>query len=81
MKRSTLKLSIGAAAVLFGRADAVSARVGTDFWLETITTTDETLLEALGAQQVATLTAQGAALDNAEAVDYLRAETEAALRV
>ena len=69
-----------AAAVLIGRADSLSARVGTHIWLEIITATDAALLEALGEQRVATLAAQGAAFDNPEAVVYLRAQTEAVLR-
>ena len=65
------------AAVLIGKADAISAPVGlvgTDWWLEPVARTEATLVARLGEQQFAvTFAAEGAALENAEAVAYLRA--------
>jgi len=67
------------AAVLFGKSDAMAGRWGLDWSLEMLAATEVALLEALGEQQVATLAARGAALDNADAVTYLRAEAGRAL--
>jgi tetratricopeptide (TPR) repeat protein len=68
------------AAVLFGKADALSPRMAGIAWAhEMLEATDVALLEALGEQQLATLTARGAALDNDDAVTYLRAQADAAL--
>ena len=50
-----------------------------DWILEMLAATDATLREALGEQQVATLTARGAALDITDAVAYLHAEADRAL--
>ena len=68
------------AAVLFGKSDTMTQRGGAlDSTLELLAATDAALLEALGEQQVATLTAHGAALDLTDAVAYLRAEADRAL--
>jgi tetratricopeptide (TPR) repeat protein len=67
------------AAVLFGKSDAMTERWGPDWTLEMLAATDVTLREALGEQQVATLAAQGAALDLAGAVAYLHAEADRTL--
>ena len=67
------------AAVLFGKADAMTERWGPDWTLEMLAATDAALLEALGEQQVATLAARGAALDITDAVAYLHAEADRAL--
>ena len=70
-------------AVLFGRADASTAeRLRIDWidWIvELLAATDAALLETLGEQQVATLAEQGAALETADAVAYLRAEADRVL--
>ena len=70
---------LDSAAVLIGFADAMSPRVGAAWVLEMVAATDATLLEALGERQVATLAAQGAALELVDAVAYLRAEADRAL--
>jgi len=67
------------AAVLFGKSDAMAQRWGLDWSLEMLTATEVALLEALGEQQVATLAAQGAALDITDTVAYLHAEADRAL--
>ena len=69
------------AAVVFGKANAIQERWGADTTLEMLAATDAALLEALGEQQVATLAAQGAALDITDAVAYLHAEADRALDV
>lgn len=69
------------AAVLVGKADAMTtARSGPDWATNLGTATDAALLEALGEQEVAALAARGAALENADAVAYLRAQTESVLQ-
>jgi tetratricopeptide (TPR) repeat protein len=68
-----------AAAVLFGKADAIQERWGPDTTLEMLAATDTALLEILGEQQVVTLAARGAALDITDAVAYLRTEADRAL--
>ena len=68
------------AAVLFGKADAMTTRSGPDWALDMVTATDAALLEALGEQQAAALAARGAALEFADAVAYLRAQAESILR-
>ena len=67
------------AAVLFGKSAAIQERWGPDTTLELLAATDTALRESLGEQQVATLTAQGAALDITDAVAYLHAEADRAL--
>ena len=67
------------AAVLFGKANALQERWGSDTTLEMLAATDAALLETLGEQQVATLANRGAALDNTDAVAYLHAEADRAL--
>ncbi len=67
------------AAVLFGKAHAMTERWVPDWTLEMLAETDAALLEALGEQQVTTLTARGAALDMTDAVAYLHTETDRAL--
>jgi hypothetical protein len=52
-----------------------------DWILEMKAATDAALLEALSEQQVATLVASGATLDDTDAVAYLRAEADQALAV
>ncbi len=60
------------AAVLFGKADTLSPRMVSAAWgHKLLQATDTALLETLGEQHLATLTAQGAALDNDEAVAYM----------
>ena len=68
------------AAVLFGKADTMAKRKGTAWDLEMLAATDAALLETLGEQHLATLAERGAALEMAEAVAYLRAEADQALR-
>jgi predicted ATPase/class 3 adenylate cyclase len=68
------------AAVLFGRADAMTARNGPDWFLPLLAATDAALLEALGEQQASALAARGAALEYADAVAYLRAQAESVLQ-
>jgi len=63
------------AAVLLGSADSL---VGTPigWWRESLDKTWADLLEMLGAQQLATLAARGAALSPVDAVAYLHAHTD-----
>jgi predicted ATPase len=68
------------AAVLVGKADAMTARSGPDWSTEIETATDAALLEALDEQQLAALTARGAALENADAVVYLCAQAKSVLQ-
>jgi tetratricopeptide (TPR) repeat protein len=67
------------AAVIFAKANTIQQRWGADSTREMLAATDTALLEALGDQQMATLTARGAALDNTDAVAYLHAEADRAL--
>ena len=67
------------ASVLVGKANAIQERWGPPATLELLAATDAALRESLGEQQVATLTAQGAALDITDAVAYLHAEADRAL--
>ena len=67
------------AAVVLGNANAITERWVPDWIVEIGAATDATLLETLGEQQVATLTARGAALDITDAFAYLRAEADRAL--
>ena len=67
------------AAVLLGKANSMTERWVPDWTVEMGVATDATLREALGEQQVATLTARGAALDIIDAFAYLRAEADRAL--
>jgi hypothetical protein len=62
------------AAVLTGKADTMAGRIQTSWWIEMLAATDARLLEVFGERQVAILAAQGAALDNADAVAYLRTQ-------
>jgi hypothetical protein len=68
------------AAVLIGKSDAMTEPRAPDWVLEMKAATDAALHEALGGPQVARLAEQGAALDIADAVAYLRAEADQALR-
>ena len=69
------------AAVLFGSAARSDMRAGWVQWFVEIDAANAAALaEALEDQQLATLTAHGAALDIADAVAYLRQEAERALR-
>jgi predicted ATPase/class 3 adenylate cyclase len=71
--------SYEAAAVLFGKSDAMTERWGVNWIHEMLAATDAALLEALGEQQTLTLEAQGAELGITEAVACLRAEADRAL--
>jgi hypothetical protein len=51
-------------------------RTGPAWALDIAASTDTALLEALGEPRVAALAARGAALENADAVAYLRAQAE-----
>jgi hypothetical protein len=69
-----------AAAVLIGAADALDAnRADVDWGIDGLGTMNDGLLDALGEERFATLTARGAALEIADAVAYLRAEADSAL--
>jgi hypothetical protein len=72
------------AAVLIGKSDAMTESTPSarppDWVLEMTAATDAALREALGEQLVATLVEQGAALDIADAVAYLHAQADQALR-
>jgi predicted ATPase/class 3 adenylate cyclase len=67
------------AAILFGKADSITARWWGGWGVEILAATDTALLEALGEEQVLTLAARGAGLEITEAVAYLRAEADRAL--
>ena len=67
------------AAVILGNANAMTEPWVPEWILEIKAVTDAALLEALGEQHLATLAAQGAALDVTDAVAYLSAEAERAL--
>ena len=67
------------AAVLIGKADAMSDRYGIQWEVDLLEATDATLLATLGEQHLATLAARGAALEIPDTVAYLRAETNRAL--
>ncbi|MEX1008121.1 MAG: BTAD domain-containing putative transcriptional regulator [Acidimicrobiia bacterium] len=68
------------AAVLIGKSDAMTELSAPDWVLEMKAAADAALREALGEPQVARLAEQGAALDIADAVAYLHAEADQALR-
>jgi predicted ATPase/class 3 adenylate cyclase len=69
------------AAVLLAKADALSsARNWPDWALALLAATDAALVEALGREQVATLVARAAALENDAVVAYLRAQATSVLR-
>jgi hypothetical protein len=64
-----------AAAVILGKADAMTPRTGAMAWtLDLLAATDAAVLAELGEAQAATLTARGAELEYTEAVTYLRAQ-------
>ncbi len=67
------------AAVLLGNANAMTEPWVPDWIVDIRAATDAALLEALGEQHLATLTARGAALDITDAVAYLRAEADRTL--
>lgn len=66
------------AAVLFGKADAMSdrGRAMPPWGVDMLAAADAALIEALGEPQVATLAARGAAMDASDAVAYLRREVD-----
>ncbi len=66
--------SYEAAAILLGNANAMTEPWVPEWILDIKTATDAALLEALGEQHLATLTARGAAMDITDVVAYLRAE-------
>jgi hypothetical protein len=66
--------SYESAAVMFGKADAMMGRFGPNWFLLTLSTTDATIRDALGAARALTLAARGAALTIADAVALLRTE-------
>ena len=68
------------AAVLFGKSDTMTERRAPAWEREMVAATHAALLETLGEQHLATLAERGAALDIADAVAYLRAEADQALR-
>jgi tetratricopeptide (TPR) repeat protein len=67
------------AAVLYGKADTMT-RPTPNWVLDMVAATGAALLETLGEPQVARLAERGAALDMADAVAYLHAEANQALR-
>jgi predicted ATPase len=68
-------------AVLLGKAATIGSFSAQVPWAaELDEQTHATNLQALGAEQVAKLAARGAVLDFADAVDYLRAQADVALR-
>jgi predicted ATPase/class 3 adenylate cyclase len=62
------------AAVAIGKADATTTRFGPEWTTEIVKTTDAALADRLGAERVAELAAQGAALEFRDAIAYVRAE-------
>jgi hypothetical protein len=70
----------GPAAVLLGKTDAMAPYARPLDWAaEMLEAANEVLLDTLGAQEVATLAAQGAALEAGDAVTYLRAQGDLVL--
>jgi predicted ATPase len=67
------------AAVLIGRAFAMTELSPPDWFAEMLSATDAALRETLGERQVATLTARGTALEITDAVAYLCAQADPAL--
>ena len=68
------------AAVIFGKADAMTTRNVPEWALDMEAATDAALVEALGEQHAASLAARGAALEYADVVAYLRAQVESVLQ-
>jgi hypothetical protein len=71
--------SYEAAAMLLGNANAMTEPWVPEWIIELKRATDTALLDALGEQHLAALTARGAAMEITQAVAYLRAEVEAIL--
>ena len=68
------------AAVIFGKADAMTTRSAPEWALDMEAATDAALVQALGEQQAAALAARGAALEYADVVAYLRAQVESVVQ-
>jgi hypothetical protein len=68
-----------AAARLIGTVDAIAPEQQGPAWILLETDLRTAVAEALGERHVASLAAKGAALEIADAVEYLRTEAERAL--